>query len=234
MTALEMLYASRALYRSHFRLLATTAIMVSGLQALELVNAPPAAAPLVFIAAWPIIVGVMSRALSTAWDGRPLGSARAVYESIGWKTFLLLIAANLIIVVINAAGLALLVVPGLYLWVRYQFVPQAIVVEHAGLGQAFRRSSELVQGSWWRVLGIDIAIFGAASVLNLVTFLVLTLPGASLERIGLPPGAAILVGMSALWSLMDPIVFGVMLLLYYDLRLRHSPSAMPALARQPA
>lgn len=217
MTVREMLRASWLLYRDHARLLTGTAVLVSALQCLELLYAPPSLAPLVFIAAWPVIVGVMSRALSTAWDGRPLPSPRAVYESLGWKTFLLLIAANALIVLINAVGLVLFIVPGVYLWVRYQFAPQAIVVEHASLGRAFSRSSEIVRGSWWRVFGIDLLIFGGATLVNIVAFLILALLGSGASAIGLPSGVVLLVGMSALWALMDPIVFGVMLLLYQDL-----------------
>ena len=53
-----------------------------------------------------------------------------------------------------ALGLLLLVIPGIYLAVRWFFVPQAVVVENARGPAALRRSRELTSGTWWRTFGI--------------------------------------------------------------------------------
>ena len=49
-----------------------------------------------------------------------------------------------------ALGLLALILPGIYLLVRWYLVSQAVVVERLrGVG-ALRRSAELVQDAWWR------------------------------------------------------------------------------------
>lgn len=196
--------------------------MVTVLQALELLyvpsHLPPVFELLVFATFWPITVGVMSKAIWSAYEGRPIASPALVYESIGRVTLLFLVVANIILIAINVAGLILLVIPGIYLWVRLQFVPQILVLEDVGLVQAFRRSWDLVRGSWWRVFGVDVLVFGIATVVNLIAFIVIAAVVAALHLGASGAAVALLVGMSLLWALMDPLVFGLLLFLYLDLR----------------
>jgi hypothetical protein len=50
-----------------------------------------------------------------------------------------------------AVGFALLVIPGLYLLVRWYFAPQVAIVE--GERPGLQRSGQLVSGRWWTVAG---------------------------------------------------------------------------------
>ncbi|WP_327175104.1 DUF3824 domain-containing protein [Streptomyces sp. NBC_01335] len=43
-----------------------------------------------------------------------------------------------------------------WLWVKFSLAPTAVVLEHQGPIAAMRRSSRLVRGSWWRILGISL------------------------------------------------------------------------------
>jgi hypothetical protein len=62
-----------------------------------------------------------------------------------------------------AAGLLVLLLPGVYLAVRWYFAAQAAVIDGLPPRAALGRSGELVEGSWWRVFGLLLAagvIFG--------------------------------------------------------------------------
>ena len=60
------------------------------------------------------------------------------------------------------AGLLAITIIGIpfaiYFLVRWGFYGQAVLVEGTSATHALRRSSELVKGTWWRVLGIMLAI----------------------------------------------------------------------------
>ena len=60
-------------------------------------------------------------------------------------------------------GLALLVVPGLWLAIRWYFGIQAAVLERRGPWESLERSGDLVAGSWWRVAGLLFLISFVAS-----------------------------------------------------------------------
>jgi hypothetical protein len=68
-----------------------------------------------------------------------------------------------------AAGLVALIVPGVWLSVRWYFAAQAAVVDGLGPVDALRRSAEVVETRWWRTFGVLLAfgllvgIFGAVA-----------------------------------------------------------------------
>jgi hypothetical protein len=109
----------------------------------------------------------------------------------------------------------LLVLPGIYLAVRWFFVPQAVVLEHAHGPGALRRSGELVQGCWWRTLGIVLLANLAAAI---PTF-VLGGPFASLAS-HYDRQVWIMVGSMVTEVVTAPFVALLSTLLYFDLRAR--------------
>jgi hypothetical protein len=65
-----------------------------------------------------------------------------------------LFGAGLLAALGIAVGLFLLVVPGLFLLTIWAVIAPAIVIERAGVIEAFRRSRQLVEGSNWQVFGV--------------------------------------------------------------------------------
>jgi predicted permease len=63
-----------------------------------------------------------------------------------------LLAATLIYSICIGVGLALLVVPGLFVLVRWSVIVPVIVVEGRGMRESFSRSNALVRGHSWTVL----------------------------------------------------------------------------------
>ena len=68
-----------------------------------------------------------------------------------------------------ALGLVALIVPGVWLSVRWYFAAQAAVVDGLGPADALRRSAAVVETRWWRTFGVLLAfgllvgIFGAVA-----------------------------------------------------------------------
>lgn len=57
-----------------------------------------------------------------------------------------------------AVGLALLIIPGLYLAVRYYFAPGFVLDKKSGILQAFKQSAALTAGARWQLLGFLLLI----------------------------------------------------------------------------
>jgi hypothetical protein len=78
------------------------------------------------------------------------------------------VAAALLYTLGVAAGIVLLIVPGIWLSVRWYFAAQAAVIDGLSPVAALRRSAELVQGLWWRNFGV-LLVFGLlAAVLGAI------------------------------------------------------------------
>jgi hypothetical protein len=112
-------------------------------------------------------------------------------------------------------GFVALVVPGMWLAVRWYFGAQAAVVDRLGPADALRRSAEVVRTRWWRTFGVLLA-FG------LIVGIVGALLGALLRQIdnGALYTSGVVVVQAATVSL--TAIFGT--LLFFDSRAR---SALP-------
>lgn len=109
-----------------------------------------------------------------------LGPGKVGSYGLGMLAYLLLVGV----------GMVLLLVPGIYLMIRFQFVPLLILDEGLGVGDAFETSSRLTQG----VKG-DYLLFGLACV-------GLLLLGLLALCVGIIP-AAMTVGLAQVWLFED-------------------------------
>jgi hypothetical protein len=166
-----------------------------------------------FLVVTPIIAAICIYALhAIAEGGRPAPGQVFV---AGFEAFTPLFAA----VVLAAAGIALgllaLVVPGVYLAVRWFFVPQAVVMEGARGPAALSRSSQLVQGFWWRTFGLVLLANIAIAIPGLILLTPFTAIAESTDR-----AAWALVGSTLATSVTTPLVALFATFLYYDLLAR--------------
>lgn len=160
----------------------------------------------------PLITAICVYALQSVAAGGSPGAREAIvrgFESFSPIFFAVLLAALGVLI-----G-AVLIVPGIYLFVRWYFVPQAVVLEGAHGAGALRASGRLVEGSWWRTLGLIVLV-------NIVAVLVALVLGA-------PFTAAADSADRALWALIGEIVTGSLVqpfgalystLLFFDLKAR--------------
>lgn len=122
---------------------------------------PPLAALVVplaveYLVTAPLITGMTIHALLRAASGQQPGTRASI--AAGLEVFAPIFLAVILAAIGIAAGLFLLVLPGVYLAIRWFFVAQAVVVDGRRGAEALRRSGELVSGAWWRVLGIAIVV----------------------------------------------------------------------------
>jgi hypothetical protein len=170
------------------------------------------AAAVSYLVVAPLITAICIHALRSVAVGGSPGAREAIVR--GFESFTPIFFAVLLAALGIALGL-LLIVPGIYLFVRWYFVPQTVVIEGARDAGALRASGRLVERAWWRtfamVLVVNVAVLLVASVLA-VPF---TAAADSADR--------------AIWALAGQIVAAAVTqpfaalfstLLYFDLRER--------------
>jgi hypothetical protein len=114
-----------------------------------------------------------------------------------------------------ALGLLALIVPGIYLLVRWSLVIQAVVIDELHGVEALRRSASLVQDSWLRTAGV---LLLANLIAFVPAFLILTPLSAAAQAAD--SQAMVLLGQALAQAIATPFVALVVTLLYYDLRVR--------------
>jgi hypothetical protein len=184
----------------------------------------------------PLMQGALIIAVSRTYLSKPftikqafsLGSKR--YGSIlgaGILQGLAIIGPVLILVVLTFLGVFFRIVGIIayavlvfYLANRWAISTEAIVLENKGASEGLKRSWELTQKHFWRVLGTSTA---ASAIVLLVTLI----PNYSLniltEWLSIPVTQALVlssVSSQFLLALVTPFSVAVNVLIYYDLRIR--------------
>ena len=168
-----------------------------------------------FLVVTPIIAAICIYALHTIAEGqRP--RAGAVFVA-GFEAFTPLFAAVLLAALGIALGLLLLILPGVYLAVRWYFVPQAVVVAGARGPAALARSSSLVDGFWWRTFGLIVLANVAIAIPGFLLLTPFTAIAESTDR-----AVWSMVGSAVTTSITTPFVALYSTLLYYDLMARRT------------
>lgn len=123
------------------------------------------------------------------------------------KRFWSYLGASILLGVGVLIGLILLIVPGIYIALTYQFFSYLIVDKELGALEALKRSGEITKGVKWQLLGFSLALLA----LNLV--------GALLLLVGL----LVTIPVSAL----------AYVIVYRALAQRLEPAVIPAIAPAP-
>jgi hypothetical protein len=115
--------------------------------------------------------------------------------------------------------------------VRLLFAPQAIVLENMGGIEGLRRSWRLVQGSFWRVLGITLVLSILVAIIGQGPAYVIAIVANLLPSpvLGLVINAT---AQSIINVIVLPLQFAAFTLLYYDLRIRKEGFDLQLMALQ--
>lgn len=197
-------------------------VIVSGIGLEELTsrydNSPPLAETLLptlvsYLVVAPLLNAICINVLRSLADGGKPSARRAIVE--GFEAFAPIFFAVLLAAVGIALGLLLFVLPGVYVAVRWFFVPQAVVIEGKRGPGALVRSMEVTEGFWWRTFGIVL-------LANLAAAIPALLLAAPLTSLAESSGRTVwsLVGTILTEMVTTPFVALVGTLLYYDLRTR--------------
>jgi hypothetical protein len=200
----------------------------------------------------PVATAAMTRAVGDVYLDKPTSLA-GVYGAVGRRlgavvgvaSVLLLVGvglavgSSLILVVAvlaigqSGAAFLVLVIPAVLfaavvVYTRWLFAAPVVILEQLGPVQALRRSWALVRGSTGRVFGITLLvgiITGILSAAVSALLSVVTQAGDENLRLILSQLATLLVDV-----LVQPISFIVVVLLYYDLRIRREAFDIEMLA----
>jgi hypothetical protein len=113
------------------------------------------------------LTGALVEAVADVRDGRGDLSVGDTFAKV-WPRVWTLLGASILAGLGIAAGIALLIVPGLILLTWWALIPPAIVLEHRGVFDSFGRSRELVSGNGWSVFGVLIITLLLTSVISSV------------------------------------------------------------------
>lgn len=100
-------------------------------------------------------------------DGRPVDLQQLLPDEP--KTFFNYVAASILLGLMVLVGLLFLVVPGIYLAVRYGFAGYVVADGRAEVLDAFHRSSEITRGARGRLFLLSLALLGL-NVLGALAF----------------------------------------------------------------
>ena len=168
-----------------------------------------------FLVVTPLVTAICIHALRSVAAGERIGAREALVA--GFEAFTPLFFAVVLAALGIALGFLALIIPGIYLAVRWFFVPQAVVIDGERGPGALTRSSAVVQGFWWSTLGLVIVVNLAVAIPALIVSAPFTAIADSTDR--------------AIWSLAGTIVaecvtapFAALFstFLYYDLQARRS------------
>lgn len=162
--------------------------------------------------------GALVYAVQDARDGRFDATIGQVFGTVS-RAVLPLLVAGLLAGLGVAAGLLLLVVPGLYLLTIWSVIAPVIVLEQQPALGSFGRSRELVRGHGWTVFGIVV-------ITGLLTGIASSLLQAAFSF--LPRFLEILIGATIAQAVVAP--FSAIALAFTYFRLRDAHGAEPALA----
>ena len=168
-----------------------------------------------FLVVTPIITAICIHALHAIAEGqRP--SASQVFVA-GFEAFTPLFGAVVLAAIGIALGFVALFLPGVYLAVRWYFVPQTVVIEGARGPAALTRSSQIVQGFWWRTLGLIVLANVAVAIPGFLLLAPFSAIAASTDE-----AVWALIGTILATSVTTPFVALYSTLLYYDLLARRT------------
>jgi hypothetical protein len=164
---------------------------------------------LITVVVYSIAGGVVMLLARDVYLDRPLDVGGAFRDLT--RNLIPLVIATLLLYVFLVFGLVLFVFPVFYVLARFFAVRPAVVIEGAGIGKAFSRSSELSMNSKWHILG----------TLVLAGVVMLTVSIGASMLISAIPSRVIAFLVSAILSVtVYPFVSIVEVLLYYDMRIR--------------
>jgi hypothetical protein len=163
-----------------------------------------------FLVVAPLVTATCIYALVTAAEGGSPKPGRAL--AAGLDAFAPIFFAVVLAALGIALGLVALILPGVYLAVRWYFVPQAVVLDRARGPGALGRSGEAVQGFWWRAAGIVLAANLAATVPGLALLIPFDAIARSADR-----EVWALLGAALTETITTPFVALVSTLLWFDL-----------------
>jgi glycerophosphoryl diester phosphodiesterase family protein len=163
----------------------------------------------------PLVTGGLTRAVASFHLGRTPSAGDILDGALPVLGPVLLVMILYALVVIG--GFFLLVIPGIFFAIKFQFAVPTVVLEKERGTYAMGRSWRLTDGNFWRVLGIILL----TAIMVAIVAVIITLPTVlSTLNMGTSGWVIRAVGGSVAAVLTTPFSQLVTVLLYLDLRAR--------------
>lgn len=232
----QLLNGCWLLYRRHFAVFATIALAVvvpmdvislgliegrlsSGFRLDEL-NGGPSSTLIQALVTTPLITAGHVFAVMQIARGETPSAGSSLSKAGG--VLPVLIATVLLYTLGVLLGFIALILPGIYLSVRWYVAAQSVVAEERSPIEALRRSGELVEGGWWRVFGLSIVIGLVGATGGVILGLPIGFVAAAANS-----GALIVLGHIVADSMILSFTALAGTLLFFDLRARTSGGRDP-------
>ena len=242
----EILDVSFTLYRRHFATLGTVAVVCSGLPVLLSLYIEASGGvlqnlslTLVYYVVFTVLSSIATAAtvfvVSASYLGQPLKAAGALRRA----TPLLgrLIVCSLLLAIVVGFGFLFFMIPGIVLLCGLVLAFPSLVLEPGSSPTgALSRSWSLTRGSRWRMLGLlaTLVILLYVPIIAIGAIATVVLPAGGTGS--LTPGLMTLAVVGVLQMLLYPLLYCVLTVAYYDLRVRKEGFDLEVLAStlQPA
>jgi hypothetical protein len=176
----------------------------------------------------PLIQASLIRALAGVYLGQDVRAGESLrfgLSKLGW-----VLLWSFVVGLLTALGLIALIVGAIFLYVRFYFTVSAVVLEDAR-GGALSRSWRLTKGLWWHIFGTTLL----AGLVAAVASFILAVPAALIAAND--TGQSIAWFFQALLSaastvIVTPFSVGVVVLLYFDSRIRKEGFDIAVMARE--
>jgi Membrane domain of glycerophosphoryl diester phosphodiesterase len=230
----EILDTSFSLYRRHFGALATVALVCTGIPLvlrlfLETAGGMWNNLPLALLYLLSVVVlNLVATAatvfiVSESYLGRPITAREALRRAT--PSMGRILVCSLLMALVVGLGFLLLFIPGIILGVGLALAIPAVVLE-PGLSPsaALSRSWELTRGARWRIFGLGITLLvliyvPVVAVTGLFAVFLPQAAGGGLGPLALATMAGLAIG-GLIQIFVYPLVYCVLTVTYYDLRVR--------------
>ncbi|MEJ7812420.1 MAG: glycerophosphoryl diester phosphodiesterase membrane domain-containing protein [Gemmatimonadaceae bacterium] len=176
---------------------------------------------------WMIVSGALIVAVSDAYLGRRVSPGVAIERALSRAgTIAGAMLAKWILIYI---GFIVLLVPGVYLMLRYFAVPETVLLEDGGVGRALDRSAELSKGRKGKILKTLALAWAILIGVYIAFYTAIALGATVVPRLAATVGLVVTLGMAVL---LQPLWYAITTLLYYDMRVRHEAFDLSLMAEE--
>jgi uncharacterized membrane protein len=234
------------MYRHHFGVVVGCAALPYVLPAMMLTFAvgnlkPGERQPALLVAAFAafglayVNLFLVPAALTVVLSDICLGNAptlkRAFSRVLGRRRWWHLFTTSILLGLAMTVGLILVIVPGVWLLVRTVFAVPVVVLEGRRNRDAIRRSFVLTKGQVWRLIGLFFLTFLLAELASILLGLVLGVTGRAVAGAQSPVQLYLFMSNAFIGFVLGTTVSSMLLvLLYYDQRVRHESYDAQALS----
>jgi membrane-anchored glycerophosphoryl diester phosphodiesterase (GDPDase) len=180
-----------------------------------------------FLIVQPFLIAAVARAAADAYLGERVTIGRTYRFALSRLPAILWI--TILSSVLTIIGFILLIIPGIIIAIRLALAPPVFVVEDVRGTKAIGRSWRLTAGHTWRVLG-TLVLSGLIATIGAS---IITIPTEFIAQSMGPDGWLVSTFGSTLASvLIEPFSMLIVVLLYFDLRVRKEGYDIEVMARE--